>query len=93
MRVKELEYEVELPIRQLNFETFRQLQSLEPFGQGNPKPLIRTRESLRLVGPPRIFGHGHLAVRAESQADRSRIKMVGWDWEKKLPFSRNLSKL
>lgn len=86
VRIKELEYEVELPIRQLNFQTFRQLQSLEPFGQGNPKPLIRTQDSLRLIGPPRIFGHGHLAVRAESRTDRSRIKMVGWDWERRLPL-------
>lgn len=85
VRVKELEYEVELPIRQLNFETFRQLQALEPFGQGNPKPLIRARDSLRILGPPRVFGHGHLSFRAESRNDRSRIKVVGWDWEKRLP--------
>lgn len=84
VRVKELEYEVELPISQINFQTFKQLQSLEPFGQGNPKPLIRTRESLRLIGSPRLFGNGHVSAQAISSVDRSRIKMVGWDWQKRL---------
>ncbi len=85
VRVKQLEYEVELPVSELNMETFRRLQSLEPFGQGNPKPLIRTLGSLKLIDSPRIFGHGHVSAKAESSLDRSRIKIIGWDWQKRLP--------
>lgn len=84
VRVKQLEYEVELPVRELNLKTFQQLQSLEPFGQGNPRPLIRTQESLRLIDSPRIFGNGHISGKAQSDIDRSKIKIVGWDWQKRL---------
>lgn len=84
VRVKKIEYEVDLPIRSLSSKTFDQLQSLEPFGQGNPRPLIRTSEGLRLIGTPRIFGNGHVSAIAQSLDGRSRIKIVGWNWQAKL---------
>ena len=84
VRVKKIEYEVDLPAQSLNAKTFEQLQSLEPFGQANPRPLIRTSQGLRLIGAPRVFGNGHISAIAQSLDGRSRIKIVGWNWQSKL---------
>jgi single-stranded-DNA-specific exonuclease len=71
-------YELELPARTLTGELVCELRRLEPFGQDNPPPLVRTGP-LRLRRPPRPFGKGHLAAEAAGE-DGSRVELVGWGW-------------
>ena len=71
-------YELELPPRTITAELVTELRRLEPFGQDNPPPLVRTGP-LRLRRPPRFFGKGHLAAEAEGE-DGSRVELVGWGW-------------
>lgn len=79
--VPRLEYELHLPPVQISRRLLSDLQRLEPFGQGNPRPLVRTGP-LRLDGPPRYFGKGHLGGRARG-GDGGQIDLVGWGWRER----------
>jgi single-stranded-DNA-specific exonuclease len=72
-------YDLELEPRAVTAELVSELRRLEPFGQGNPQPLLRTGP-LRLRRSPRLFGKGHLSAEAEAD-DGSRVELLGWRWE------------
>jgi single-stranded-DNA-specific exonuclease len=71
-------YDFEVPPRQVTKDLAAELGRLEPFGQGNPQPLLRTGP-LRLRRPPRPFGKGHLSAECEGP-DGSRVELLGWSW-------------
>lgn len=75
------EYELELEPRRLTGKLVAQLGRLEPYGMGNPRPLVRTGP-LRLDSPPRLFGNGHLSARARGN-DGSSVDLVGWGWQER----------
>ncbi|HDS85618.1 MAG TPA: single-stranded-DNA-specific exonuclease RecJ [Phycisphaerales bacterium] len=50
-----LDIEAETCIGEFNDRLMRELKSLEPFGQGNPRPMFATR-GVRLIAPPRRVG-------------------------------------
>src|ERR1700710_1365902 len=68
---RRVEYELHLEPREVSPRLLAQLGALEPFGQGNPRPLLRTGP-LRLDGVPRNFGKGHLSARARGGGGRTR---------------------
>lgn len=76
---KVYEYEIEFDAADVGRDVLEQMERLEPFGMGNQRPLVRVRGPLRLAGPPRIFGRGHLSARAQSP-DRARIELLAWGW-------------
>ncbi|HYX26719.1 MAG TPA: single-stranded-DNA-specific exonuclease RecJ [Thermoanaerobaculia bacterium] len=76
------EYELHLAPREVSAELLAQLAALEPFGQGNARPLVRTGP-LRLQGEPRLFGKGHLSARARGE-DGAAVELVGWRWQERL---------
>jgi single-stranded-DNA-specific exonuclease len=78
---KRYEYELDLPARQISNRLVTQLAELEPFGQGNPRPLVRVGP-LRLDGAPRAFGNGHLSARARGE-DGAAVDLVGWRWQER----------
>lgn len=73
------EYELHLEPRQISLRLLADLAKLEPYGQGNPRPLVRTGP-LRLDGAPRAFGGGHLSARTRG-ADGAAVEVVGWGWQ------------
>lgn len=76
-------YELALSPRQVTAELLADLARLEPFGQGNPRPLARIGP-LRLSRPPRPFGKGHLAAQAAGD-DGATVDLVGWGWAHRAP--------
>jgi single-stranded-DNA-specific exonuclease len=76
------EYELHLEPKEVSETLLAQLAALEPFGQGNARPLVRTGP-LRLQGEPRLFGKGHLSARARG-VDGSAVELVGWRWQERL---------
>lgn len=76
-----LEYELHLPVREITPALLAELTRLEPFGQGNPQPLLRTGP-LALDGAPRRFGNSHLSARARDE-DGGAIDLVGWRWQER----------
>ncbi|HVS65810.1 MAG TPA: single-stranded-DNA-specific exonuclease RecJ [Thermoanaerobaculia bacterium] len=74
------EYEIDVPTAsRLDVSLFAEVARLEPFGPGNPAPLVRVGP-LDLLAPPRIFGNGHLSAITVG-ADGGRVRIVGWGWE------------
>lgn len=54
-----LEYDLELPADALSLDLCSELEALEPFGAGWPRPVFITR-NLRVVGEPRVLKERHL---------------------------------
>ena len=75
------EYELTLSPREVTPALVAELDRLEPHGQGNPQPLVRTGP-LVLAGAPRLFGNGggHLAARARGD-DGGTVELLGWRWQ------------
>ena len=80
--LRRIEYELEIEADELSSELVSELAQLEPFGQGNPQPLLRIRGPLRLNWQPRFFGRGHLSADA-CGSNGSRIPLLGWGWQEK----------
>lgn len=78
---RRFEYELHLEAREISHGLLAQLAALEPFGQGNPRPLVRIGP-LRLAGAPRPFGNGHLSARARGE-DGAVVDLVGWRWQER----------
>jgi single-stranded-DNA-specific exonuclease len=76
---RRLEYELTLAPRQIDHRLLADLGRLEPYGQGNPRPLVRTGP-LRLDGPLRPFGQGHLGARTRGP-EGAPVELVGWGWQ------------
>jgi single-stranded-DNA-specific exonuclease len=76
------EYEIDLAPGEIRPELLAELACLEPHGQANPRPLVRTGP-LSLTAPPRLFGNGHLGARARGGVggDGSPVELVGWGWQ------------
>ena len=53
--VSKIDIETECPIAQLSQPAVKELQLLEPFGQGNPAPVFATK-GVRWISPPRKVG-------------------------------------
>jgi single-stranded-DNA-specific exonuclease len=75
---RRIEYELHLPPREVSPGLLAHLAALEPFGQGNSRPVLRTGP-LRIEGEPRAFGNGHLSARARGE-DGAAVNLVGWRW-------------
>jgi single-stranded-DNA-specific exonuclease len=54
-----LEYDLELPADVLSLSLCTELEALEPFGAGWPRPVFVTK-NLRVVGEPRVLKERHL---------------------------------
>jgi single-stranded-DNA-specific exonuclease len=53
--VSKLDIDAVCTIGRLNIHVVKELQRLEPFGQGNPRPVFAT-QGVRLISPPRRVG-------------------------------------
>lgn len=58
---REVKADMELDLGDINDKLLRELESLAPFGEGNPKPLFVSR-SLRLKGQPRVMSRDTLKI-------------------------------
>jgi len=60
--VPQLILDTEIAPEELNEALLDSLEKLEPFGEGNPTPILAMRH-VRLLEPPRIVGGNHLKLR------------------------------
>jgi single-stranded-DNA-specific exonuclease len=76
-RVGEIRIDAEGPFCQLTLETVRHIQSLEPFGCGNPRPVL-CATGVRLAEPPKRIGTGdkHLSLRL--MQGQTPIRCLAW---------------
>jgi len=52
----------ELSLQEVDWKLLEEVQRLEPFGSGNPKPVFAARK-VRLAAPPRVLKEKHLKLR------------------------------
>ena len=57
-----LEYDGELVMEQLTPRFWEQLQSLQPFGMGNPEPVFVAR-GVSLLGEPKVMREKHIKLK------------------------------
>lgn len=82
--VPRVQFDCDATARELTPLAVRQLESLAPFGQGNPPVRVRVR-GLRVAARPEPFGktgaHIKLTVR---DGDRS-LRLIAWNWATRHP--------
>jgi single-stranded-DNA-specific exonuclease len=82
----EIVIDAEAPLGQLTLETISQMESLAPFGQGNPRPVLLA-SGVSLCEPPRRIGGGerHLSARLEHLGTKMRsVAFGGGEWLEEL---------
>jgi single-stranded-DNA-specific exonuclease len=62
-------------LREVNFRLVREISLLEPFGYGNPEPILGTK-GIEVIDP-RIVGNNHLKMRMRHSS--STIDAIGFD--------------
>ena len=85
-RVAELSIDAEAPLAMLTRETVQQIESLAPFGQGNPRPVLCASD-VRLVGEPRTMGSTgrHLSMTLDQHGVKIRaVAFGGAEWQEDL---------
>ncbi len=85
-RVAELHIDAETPLSVLTLKALGQLDQLEPFGEGNARPLLCTT-GVRLVGAPRKIGGGerHLKLKlSQYGVDLAGIAFGGGEWAEEI---------
>jgi single-stranded-DNA-specific exonuclease len=78
----EIVIDAEAGLSQLSLESIRQIESLAPFGQGNPRPVLLA-SGVALCEPSRKMGGGdrHLSVRIDHHGTKIRaVAFGGGEW-------------
>jgi single-stranded-DNA-specific exonuclease len=86
VKLGEIRIDAEGPFCQLTLETVRHIQSLEPFGCGNPRPVL-CATGVRLAEPPKRIGSGerHLSLKLLQQQTKMRcVAFVCGEWHDEL---------
>jgi single-stranded-DNA-specific exonuclease len=73
--VPEVRIDLEVTVDGANEELERMLRHFEPFGIGNPSPVLVAR-GVHLVAPPRLIGRDGLKLRLS--AGRGELEAIGW---------------
>jgi single-stranded-DNA-specific exonuclease len=68
--------DAELAATDLSFGLAKELQRLEPFGAGNPRPVFATR-GLRVMGEPQVIKDQHLKFRVTGENNRP-FEAIWW---------------
>ncbi|MEP6507336.1 MAG: single-stranded-DNA-specific exonuclease RecJ [Gemmatimonadales bacterium] len=71
----EVKIDMEIEIGGANHELEKMLRHFEPFGIGNPTPVLVSRE-VALAAPPRLVGQDGLKLRLKT--DAGELEAIGW---------------
>jgi single-stranded-DNA-specific exonuclease len=73
--IPEINCDLEVRLADANLDLVRLLRHFGPFGVGNPTPVFVARE-VRLSGPPREVGEGH--IKLDMVQDKARFSAIGF---------------
>jgi len=71
-----LEIDAELRLSDIDYEFYRQIERLSPFGPANPQPVFAARK-LSVIAEPRLLKGKHLKFRVEQ--DGKAMDAIGWN--------------
>ena len=78
-------------LKQINFQLYEQLESLQPWGIGNSTPIFWT-PNVRVI-EQRIIGKNHLKLTLQDDNSQFQIKALAWRWGEyfRLPESLDIA--
>jgi single-stranded-DNA-specific exonuclease len=79
--------DAELPTSDLSFELIRELEALEPYGAGNPRPTFLAR-NLCIMAEPRLIGDRHLKMSVAGPQGRP-LETIWWNGAEQTTVARN----
>jgi single-stranded-DNA-specific exonuclease len=85
-RTAEVAIDAEAPFSQLTLPTVQQIETLAPFGQGNPRPVL-CATSVTLVGEPKKMGAGERHLSLKLTQGRASMRAVAFgkaEWAEEL---------
>jgi len=85
-KIGEIRIDAEGPFCQLTLQTVRQIESLAPFGCGNPRPVL-CATGVRLAEPPKKIGQTERHLSLKLMQNQTRLRGVGFghaEWAEEL---------
>jgi single-stranded-DNA-specific exonuclease len=82
-RTKVLPIDAQVPLGLLTHKVVEQVESLEPFGLGNPRPVLMA-EPVRLASEPRKVGDGGVHVQLRVEQGGTTLPAIGWNMAQRL---------
>jgi single-stranded-DNA-specific exonuclease len=85
-RTAEVRIDAEAPFSQLTLKTVEQIESLAPFGQANPRPVLCCSD-IRIADPPRKMGSGERHLTLKLSHGRTTLRSVAFgksEWAEEL---------
>lgn len=79
--------DAELPTQEITFELVSELQTLEPYGAGNPRPVFLAR-NLCIVSEPRLIGQRHLKMSVAGPKGRP-LETIWWNGAERMTAVKN----
>lgn len=79
--------DAELPTQEIAFELVSELQTLEPYGAGNPRPVFLAR-NLCIVSEPRLIGQRHLKMSVAGPKGRP-LETIWWNGAERMTAVKN----
>jgi single-stranded-DNA-specific exonuclease len=76
-KVGEIRIDAEAPLAQLTMQTVQQIESLAPFGCGNPRPVL-CASGVRLAEPPKRMGEGEKHLQLKIVQHRTTLRGVAF---------------
>ena len=76
-RIKSLTIDAEIPLASLTLKLVEAIEKLEPYGIGNPKPLL-VANNVQLVGDPRFVGEGGNTVQLRFTQGSTTVKGIAF---------------
>ncbi len=78
LRRRALDIDAEVPIGTLTTKLVDQLAEMEPFGQGNPPPMLLA-ERVHVLGEPKTMGEGNVHMKWKLGQGDAVVEAVGWN--------------
>ena len=79
--------DAELPTGEITFELVGELNALEPYGAGNPRPVFLAR-NLYIVSEPRLIGQRHLKFSVAGPKGRP-LETIWWNGAEQMAIVKN----
>ena len=79
--------DAELPTEEITFELVSELNALEPYGAGNPRPVFLAR-NLCIVSEPRLIGQRHLKFSVAGPKGRP-LETIWWNGAERMATMKN----
>jgi single-stranded-DNA-specific exonuclease len=77
-RQRVLAIDAEVPLGMLTLRVVEEIESLEPYGIGNPRPLL-VANHVRVVGEPRLVGQRKNHVQLRLGQEKLSLKAIAWN--------------